>query len=98
MAANVALGIYENVVVKNAKAMRTKTPVAAPPIVVLTPLEWLIEVRVKEPVMGIDEKKLLKILQQPKAIISCEASTIFPLAAKQQILGNYILSVFWRHI
>lgn len=48
--------------------------------------------------MGIDEKKLLKILQQPKAIISCEASTIFPLAAKQQILGNYILSVFWRHI
>lgn len=39
---------------------------------------------VNEPVMGIEDTKLLKILQRPTAIISWEASTIFPLAVRYQ--------------
>lgn len=77
--------------VKNARANNTNAPVTAPPKGVFTPLELLMEVRVNEPVMGIEETKLLRILQRPKATISCEASTIFPLA--KQIRKNTINKV-----
>lgn len=45
-----------------------------------TPLAFDTAERVKAPHVGIDLKKDPKKLARPRAIISCEASTIFPEA------------------
>lgn len=66
--------------VKKANVSRISAPVTAPPRVVFTPLELLMAERVNEPVIGIEETKAFKTLHRPTAIISCEASTILPLA------------------
>jgi len=47
---------------------------------VLTPLAAWTELRPNDDVIGIDPKKDPNIFAIPKAIISCEASTLFPLA------------------
>lgn len=58
----------------------TIVPVTMPPNGVRTPLASLIAVRVNDPVTGIDRTHDPNILQHPIAIISCVASTVFPLA------------------
>lgn len=58
------------------------TAVKTPPNVVTTPEALFRAVRVKDPVVLIDLMKEPPILQQPKAINSCVASTDFPFAEK----------------
>lgn len=60
-----------------------KVPVNTPPSGVLTPDALLTAVRVNEPVIGMELKKELKMLDTPRAIISCVASTVLPLAETQ---------------
>lgn len=55
-------------------------PVNIPPNGVLTPEAWLTAVRVKDPVTGIERTNDPKILQTPRAIISCVASKDLPFA------------------
>lgn len=78
-AANVAFGMNLKVAVSD-KADMTKTPVKRPPKGVLTPEALFTAVRVKEPAVGMDRANDPKILQAPKAIISCVASKVFPFA------------------
>lgn len=79
-AASVAFGIYWNVVVKNPRAKSTMSPVITPHVVVLAPEALFKAVLVKEPVIGIEEKKEPTTLHIPKAINSCVASRGRPLA------------------
>lgn len=65
-------------------AKRTRDPVKIPPKVVRTPLVLFTAVRVKEPVVGIEDTKEPRMLQRPKAIISWFASIVFPLAANKR--------------
>lgn len=58
----------------------TIVAVAIPPNGVRTPLASLIAVRVNDPVTGIERTNDPNKLQHPIAIISCVASTVFPLA------------------
>jgi len=55
-------------------------PVNIPPNGVLTPDAWLTAVRVKDPVTGIERTNDPKMLQIPRAIISCVASKHLPFA------------------
>ena len=66
---------------RKARQRRTRRPVYRPPMAVLTPLAAFTAVLLKEPVMGMDWTKLPAKLQKPRANISCDASTGFPLAA-----------------
>lgn len=71
--------------VKKASVSRTKLPVTAPPKTVWTPLALLIADRENEPVIGMEETNDPKKLQSPTAIISCDASTDFPLAVNNML-------------
>lgn len=51
-----------------------------PPKGVTTPEELFTAVLVNDPVMGIELNSDPKMLDKPTAIISCVASTVFPLA------------------
>lgn len=59
-----------------------------PPAGVRTPDALFTAVRVKEPVTGMERTKEPIILPIPKAIISCVASTAFPLAERKLICQN----------
>lgn len=63
-------------------ARRTIIPVRIPPPVVQTPHALLRALRVNEPERGIEPTNDAKTLLNPSAIISCVASTFFPIAEK----------------
>lgn len=52
---------------------------------VATPLACETAERVKAPHVGIDEKKEPRKFAKPRAIISCDASTIFPEAVEKRL-------------
>lgn len=64
----------------------THVPVNIPPNGVLTPDASLTAVRVKDPVTGIERTNDPKILQIPRAIISCVASKGLPFPKITRIL------------
>lgn len=94
-AANVAFGMYWNVVVKNPRANKTIIPVITPQVVVLAPDALLRAVLVKEPVIGIEEKNELIMLHSPKAITSWVASRGRPLA---ETINELVISYIYIYI
>ena len=82
-AASVAFGMKRNDSVRKPRESSIRVPVRTPPSVVRTPLALLMAVRVKDPVVGIDEKNDPQMLHNPNANISWVASTVFPLAGNQ---------------
>lgn len=66
--------------------LTTYVPVNIPPNGVLTPDASLTAVRVKDPVTGIERTNDPKILQIPRAIISCVASKGLPFPKITRVL------------
>lgn len=76
----VALGIKKKYGVKKLSAKIVNVPEKIPANGVFIPLASLTAERENAPQVGMDWKNDPKMLQIPRAIISCEASTTFPVA------------------
>ena len=69
------VGMYAKCGVRNAHAIKMMQPVTIPPNVVLTPDAELTADLPKDAVTGMDPTNDPNSWQDPRAIISCEAST-----------------------